>query len=161
MEGQGRSRKVMDGLFPSQDWHFRWEKLWVVVGGWVACRIIVSAPVPFPFLWTLDFGLGFWTWILDLDLGLGFGTGLGLDNNPCSLTFYAINSDLWILFKSNLWVYITLFGRLLIMLINSGHSICNLIIPIKIVYHLYSIIPCQKLGELQKNKRLINQALIF
>ena len=45
-------------------------------------------------LWTLDFGIGFWTWILDLDLGLGFGTGLGLDNNPCSLTFYAINSDL-------------------------------------------------------------------
>ena len=26
---------------------------WVV--GWVACKIIVSAPVPFLFLWTLDF----------------------------------------------------------------------------------------------------------
>ena len=53
------------------------------MGGVVACRIIVSAPVPFPFLWTLDFRL------LDLDLGLGIGTwnwdlglglGLGLDN---------------------------------------------------------------------------------
>ena len=35
-------------------------------GWWVACRILVSAPVPF--LWTLDFGT--------LDLGLG----LELDN---------------------------------------------------------------------------------
>ena len=47
-------------------------------GGWVACKIILSAPGPVPFLWTLNFG--FWTCILDLDLGLGFGTGLGLDN---------------------------------------------------------------------------------
>ena len=42
-EGQGRSRKVMDGLFP-------------------------SAPVLVPFLWTLDFG--FETRIWDLNLGL-------------------------------------------------------------------------------------------
>ena len=67
----------MDGLFPSLDWHIRLEKLLVVGGGCVACRIIVSAPVPVPFLWTLD--LGFGTWIWDLNLGLGFGTGLGLD----------------------------------------------------------------------------------
>ena len=64
----------------------------VVVGGWwVACRIIVSAPVLVPFLWTLDLGFetwiwdldlgpGFGTWIWNLDLGLGFGTGLGLYN---------------------------------------------------------------------------------
>ena len=52
----------LDGLFPSLDLHFRSEKL--LVGWWVACRIIVSAPVPVPFLWTLDFG---------------FGTGLGFD----------------------------------------------------------------------------------
>ena len=47
---------------------------------WVACRIILSAPVPVPvpFLWTLD--LGFGTWIWDLELGLEFGTGLGLHN---------------------------------------------------------------------------------
>ena len=64
MEGQGRSRKVMVGLFSKLDWQIRWEKLWV---GWVvvACRIIVSAPVPVPFLWTLDLGLGFGTWIWD------------------------------------------------------------------------------------------------
>ena len=57
-------------------------------GGWVACRIILSAPVPFPFLWTLDFrlldlelglGIGTWNWVL----GLGLGLGLGLDN--CSV----------------------------------------------------------------------------
>ena len=55
MEGQGRSRKVMDGL------------------GVVACRITVSAPVLF--LWTLDLGFGTWIWDLDLglDLGLDFG----------------------------------------------------------------------------------------
>ena len=54
-EGQGRSWKVF---------------LWVVggVGGVVACRIMVSAPVLVPFLWTLDFG--FETWIWDSDLGL-------------------------------------------------------------------------------------------
>ena len=54
MEGQGRSRKVMYGLFPSLDWHYTLEKLLVVVVVVVACRI--------------------------LDVGLGFGTGLGLDN---------------------------------------------------------------------------------
>ena len=54
MEGQGRSRKFMDGLFPSLDYSV--------------------IPNPFP----LDFGFG--TWIWDLDLGPGFGTGLGLDN---------------------------------------------------------------------------------
>ena len=32
------------------------------MGGVVACRIILSAPVPFPFLWTLDFGFGTWIW---------------------------------------------------------------------------------------------------
>ena len=40
-------------------------------GGWVACRIIVSASVPVPFLWTLELGLGFGTLIWDLGLGLG------------------------------------------------------------------------------------------
>ena len=61
-----RSRKVMDGLFPSLDWHYKWEKLSVGWGG-VACRIIVSAPVPVPFLWIWDFNLGPWfgTWIWD------------------------------------------------------------------------------------------------
>ena len=39
----------------------------VVVGWWVAYRIIVSAPIPVP-LCTLDFGFG--TWICDLDFGL-------------------------------------------------------------------------------------------
>ena len=67
MESQGRSRKVMDGLFQSLDWHIRWEKLWVdgvVLGGVVACRIIVSVPVPVPvpFLWTLDSGFETWIW---------------------------------------------------------------------------------------------------
>ena len=56
MEGQGRSRKVMEGLFPSLDIHFRSKKLGVVV----ACRIILAAPVP-----------GFWIWDLDLGLDLG------------------------------------------------------------------------------------------
>ena len=72
--GFRRSRKVMDGLFPSLDLHFWSEKLGV--GGW---WIIVSAPVPVPFLF--DFGLGFGIWIWDLDFGLGFWTGLGLDNS--------------------------------------------------------------------------------
>ena len=67
MESQGRSRKVMDGLFQSLDWHIRWENLWVdgvVLGGVVACRIIVSVPVPVPvpFLWTLDSGFETWIW---------------------------------------------------------------------------------------------------
>ena len=69
----------MDGSFPSLDLHFQSEKL-LVGWWWVACRIIVSAPVPAPFLWTLDLGLGFGTWIWDLDFGFGSGTGLGLDN---------------------------------------------------------------------------------
>ena len=47
--------------------------------GWVACKIIVSAPVPFLFLWTLDFGFRIWIW--DLDLGLGFWTEFGLNKN--------------------------------------------------------------------------------
>ena len=56
-----KSRSQIHNLFPSLDWHFRWEKLGV--GGWlVACRIILSAPVPFLFLWTLDFGFGTWIW---------------------------------------------------------------------------------------------------
>ena len=60
---------------------------------WVACKIIVSAPVPFLFLWTLDFDfldlnlwLGFGTWNWDLDLGLGIG--LGLDNNKICRDFH-------------------------------------------------------------------------
>ena len=65
MEGHGRS-------FPDTRLTFQVRKViggWVGwVGGVVACRIIVSAPVPFPFLWTLDFRL------LDLELGLGIGT---------------------------------------------------------------------------------------
>ena len=51
---------------------------WGGVGGVVACKIILSAPVPFLFLWTLDFNfldlnlcLGFGTWIWDLELDLG------------------------------------------------------------------------------------------
>ena len=79
----------MDGIFPSLDWHFRWEKLGV--GGVVACWIILSAPVPFLFLWTLDFG--FWTWIWDLDLWLGFGTGFGLDNNENEITRSNFDDD--------------------------------------------------------------------
>ena len=39
------------------------------MGGCVAFKIIVLAPVPF--LWTLD--LGFGTWIWDLELGLDLG----------------------------------------------------------------------------------------
>ena len=80
MEGHGTSRKVKEGYgwsFPITRLTFQMR---TVTGGWwwVACRIIVSAPVPVPFLMTLDFG--FWTWIGDLDFGLGFWTGLGLDN---------------------------------------------------------------------------------
>ena len=61
-----------------------------VVGGVVASRIIVSAPVPIPFLWTLD--LGFGTWIWDLNLGLGFGTGLVLDKKQDGQVYYIISS---------------------------------------------------------------------
>ena len=44
---------------------------WVVGGGWVAYRILVSAPVPFGLIWVSNWiGLG-WT-----GLGLGLG-GLG------------------------------------------------------------------------------------
>ena len=52
MEGQGRSRKVMDGLFPSLDW-----------GG--SLQDYSVSPSPFP----LDFGFSIW----DLDLGPRFG----------------------------------------------------------------------------------------
>ena len=82
MEGQGRSRKVKEGLggsFPITGLTFQVRK--VMCGGGVvvvACRIIVSAPVPFLFLWTFNFEFGTWNW--DPDFGLGFGTGLGLDN---------------------------------------------------------------------------------
>ena len=48
----GRSWKVIVGLFLTLDCHFRREKLLVVM---VASRIILSVPVPVPFLWTLDF----------------------------------------------------------------------------------------------------------
>ena len=70
MEGQGRSFSITGLTFQVRKVIGGWG------GGWVACRIILSAPVTFPFLWTLDFE--FWIW--DLNLGLGFGTGLGLDN---------------------------------------------------------------------------------
>ena len=81
MEGQGRSRKVMDGLFPSLDWHFRWEKLLVGWGGWpVGLYCQPQSHSLSSGLLILDLSLGFGTWIWDLDLGLGFGTGLGLDN---------------------------------------------------------------------------------
>ena len=71
------------------------------VGGWMTCRIIVSAPVPFPFLWTLDFEFG--TWIWDLYFGHGFGTGLGLDNNFIVYTLVASHLptarvDMWTFF---------------------------------------------------------------
>ena len=70
MEGQGRSWMVF-----SHHWiDISGEKSYWWVGGVVACRFIVSAPVPFLFLWTLDFGFGTWS------LGLGFETGLRLDN---------------------------------------------------------------------------------
>ena len=60
MEGHGRSRKVKEGhgwSFPITGLTFQVRKVMcgggvVVVGGCVACRIIVSAPVPVPFLWT-------------------------------------------------------------------------------------------------------------
>ena len=75
MEGQGSSRKVKEGhgwSFPITRLTFQMRKVMggVVVGGCVACRIIISAPVPF--LRTLDFGFG--TWIWDLDFELGFRT---------------------------------------------------------------------------------------
>ena len=84
-KGQGMSRKVKEGqgrswmVFPITGLRFQVRKVWGGVGGLVACRIILSAPVPVPFLRILD--LGFGTWIWDLEFGLGFGTGLGLDNN--------------------------------------------------------------------------------
>ena len=71
MEGQGRLRKVKEG----HGWSFPitgltlWVRKVTGSGGWVACKIILSAPVPFLFL--LDFGFG--TWIWDLDLGLDLG----------------------------------------------------------------------------------------
>ena len=77
-EGHGWSFPISRLTFPVRKVRGGW---W-----WVACRIIVSAPVPFLFLWTLDFGFG--TWICDLDLGLGFGTGLGLDNIPPRLLMW-------------------------------------------------------------------------
>ena len=53
MEGQGRSRMVF-----SHHWiYISVEKSYWWMVGWVACRIIVSAPVPVPFIWTLDLGL--------------------------------------------------------------------------------------------------------
>ena len=51
-------------------------KSYGVGGGWVAYRILVSAPVPFGLIWVLNWvGLG-WDWVWgDLGLGgLGFGT---------------------------------------------------------------------------------------
>ena len=79
MDGHGRSRKVKEGqgrswMVFSHHWiDISGEKSywWWVVVGWVACRIIVSAPVPFLFLWTLDLGFGIWIWDLDLGLDLG------------------------------------------------------------------------------------------
>ena len=35
------------------------------VGGVVACKIIVIAPVPIPFLWSFDFRLQTWIWDLE------------------------------------------------------------------------------------------------
>ena len=64
MEGQGRSRKVMEG----HGWSIPITRLTVWVrkvtgsGGWVACKIILSAPVPFLFLWTFGFEFGTWIW---------------------------------------------------------------------------------------------------
>ena len=66
MEGQGRSRKVMEGYgwsFPITRLTFQVRKVRGGLGGWVACRIILSAPVPFPFLWTLDMGFGIWDYM--------------------------------------------------------------------------------------------------
>ena len=56
-----------------------------VVGGCVACRIIVSAPVPFTF--PFDFGFKIW----DLDLGLD----LGLTNIE-----FALNSNLFLSYSA-------------------------------------------------------------
>ena len=56
MEGHGRSRKVKEGhgwSFPITGLTFKMRKVGGVVGGVVACKIIVSAPVPVPFLWSL------------------------------------------------------------------------------------------------------------
>ena len=67
MEGQERSRNVKEGhgwSFPITSLTFQVRKVKGGVVGWVACRIILSAP-PFP----LDFGFGIW----DLDLGLDLG----------------------------------------------------------------------------------------
>ena len=43
----------------------------VVVGGWVAYRILVSAPVPFGLIWVLNWVGQGWDWGLK---GLGLGT---------------------------------------------------------------------------------------
>ena len=76
MEGQGRSRKVMESwMVFSHHWiDISGEKSygWVVVVVVVACRIIVSTPVASPRPFPLDFG--FWIWA-----GLGFGNELGLE----------------------------------------------------------------------------------
>ena len=69
MEGQGRSRKVMDGIFPTLDWHFRSEKL-LVVGWWWPVGLYCQ-----PQSQSLSSGL--------LICDMGFGTGLGLDNSNC------------------------------------------------------------------------------
>ena len=64
----GRSWNVKEGHW----WSFLITRLTFQMrkvmggGGYVACRIILSAPVPVPFLWTLDFGFGTWIWDLDL-----------------------------------------------------------------------------------------------
>ena len=86
MEGHGRSRNVKEGqgwswmVFSHHRIDISGEKSYWCLG-WVACRVIVSAPVSVPFLRTLDLGLGFGTWIWDLDLGLGFWTEFGLNKN--------------------------------------------------------------------------------
>ena len=55
-EGHKRSWKVKEGQERSRS-RLTFQVRKVKGGGWwwVACKIIVSAPVPFLFLWTLDF----------------------------------------------------------------------------------------------------------
>ena len=80
MEGQGRSRKVIDGLgwsFPITRLPFQMRKVmggWVVVGWWpVGLKCQPQSQSLSSGLWILDLGLGFGTCILDLDLGLDLG----------------------------------------------------------------------------------------
>ena len=56
------------------------------MGGWVAYRILVSAPVPFWVYWGWNWVGSGWDWARG-DLGLK-GWGLGLDNFVDNIVFF-------------------------------------------------------------------------